>query len=99
MERAAIITGGSSGIGLAIARMLRDEGYNLTRIAAPEKVEAAAAPARSPSRQTSQTKRRAARGGYHSASGGSTCSSTRPALASRAPSSIYRRSTSISHSA
>ncbi|HET8528385.1 MAG TPA: SDR family oxidoreductase [Gaiellaceae bacterium] len=29
-ERAALITGGSSGIGLAIARMLRDEGYALT---------------------------------------------------------------------
>lgn len=43
MERAAIITGGSSGIGLAIARMLRDEGYNLTLASRrPEKVEAAA---------------------------------------------------------
>ncbi|MDX6399439.1 MAG: short chain dehydrogenase, partial [Gaiellaceae bacterium] len=30
MDRAALITGGSSGIGLAIARMLRDEGYELT---------------------------------------------------------------------
>src|SRR3954467_5649990 len=29
-DRAALITGGSSGIGLAIARMLRDEGYALT---------------------------------------------------------------------
>jgi len=40
----ALITGGSSGIGLAIARMLRDEGFALTlasRTAA--KVEAAAA--------------------------------------------------------
>ena len=40
----ALITGGSSGIGLAIGRMLRDEGYELTlasRTAA--KVEAAAA--------------------------------------------------------
>jgi len=40
----ALITGGSSGIGLAIARMLRDEGFMLTlasRTAA--KVEAAAA--------------------------------------------------------
>ena len=40
----ALVTGGSSGIGLAIARMLRDEGFDLTlasRTAA--KVEAAAA--------------------------------------------------------
>jgi NAD(P)-dependent dehydrogenase (short-subunit alcohol dehydrogenase family) len=42
--RSALITGGSSGIGRAIARMLRDEGFELTlasRTAA--KVEAAAA--------------------------------------------------------
>jgi NAD(P)-dependent dehydrogenase (short-subunit alcohol dehydrogenase family) len=42
--KAALVTGGSSGIGLAIARTLRDEGYELTlasRTAA--KVEAAAA--------------------------------------------------------
>jgi NAD(P)-dependent dehydrogenase (short-subunit alcohol dehydrogenase family) len=43
-ERAALITGGSSGIGLAIARMLRDEGYALTLASRrPERVEAAAA--------------------------------------------------------
>ncbi len=43
MERAAIITGGSSGIGLAIARMLRDEGFDLTLASRrAEKVEAAA---------------------------------------------------------
>jgi NAD(P)-dependent dehydrogenase (short-subunit alcohol dehydrogenase family) len=43
MERAALVTGGSSGIGLAIARMLRDEGYALTLASRrPEKVEAAA---------------------------------------------------------
>jgi NAD(P)-dependent dehydrogenase (short-subunit alcohol dehydrogenase family) len=42
--RAALVTGGSSGIGLAIARMLRDEGYELTLAArTPEKLEAAAA--------------------------------------------------------
>ncbi|HEY2542793.1 MAG TPA: SDR family oxidoreductase [Gaiellaceae bacterium] len=43
MERAALITGGSSGIGLAIARMLRDEGYGLTLASRrAEKVQAAA---------------------------------------------------------
>jgi NAD(P)-dependent dehydrogenase (short-subunit alcohol dehydrogenase family) len=40
----ALITGGSSGIGLAIARMLRDEGFALTLVSrTAEKVEAAAA--------------------------------------------------------
>jgi len=44
MDRAALVTGGSSGIGLAIARMLRDEGYGLTLASRrPEKVQAAAA--------------------------------------------------------
>ena len=45
----ALVTGGSSGIGLAIARMLRDEGFELTlasRTAA--KIEAAAAELRRP---------------------------------------------------
>jgi NAD(P)-dependent dehydrogenase (short-subunit alcohol dehydrogenase family) len=42
-ERAALITGGSSGIGLAIARALGEEGYALTISARrPEKLEAAA---------------------------------------------------------
>jgi NADP-dependent 3-hydroxy acid dehydrogenase YdfG len=40
----ALVTGGSSGIGLAIARMLRDEGYELTLASrTAEKIEAAAA--------------------------------------------------------
>ena len=44
MERAALVTGGSSGIGLALARMLRDEGYGLTLVSrTAAKVEAAAA--------------------------------------------------------
>lgn len=44
MARAALVTGGSSGIGLAIARTLREEGFELTLVSRrPEKVEAAAA--------------------------------------------------------
>jgi 3-oxoacyl-[acyl-carrier protein] reductase len=40
----ALVTGGSSGIGLAIGRMLREEGFALTLASrTPEKVEAAAA--------------------------------------------------------
>ena len=41
-ERAAIVTGASSGIGLAIARMLGEEGYGVTMAARrPEKLQAA----------------------------------------------------------
>jgi NAD(P)-dependent dehydrogenase (short-subunit alcohol dehydrogenase family) len=40
----ALVTGGSSGIGLAIGRMLREEGFTLTLASrTPDKVEAAAA--------------------------------------------------------
>jgi NAD(P)-dependent dehydrogenase (short-subunit alcohol dehydrogenase family) len=43
-ERAAIVTGASSGIGLAIARMLGEEGYSITMAARrPEKLEGATA--------------------------------------------------------
>ena len=39
----ALVTGGSSGIGLAIARMLRDEGFELTIVSRTKaKIEAAA---------------------------------------------------------
>ncbi|HST42244.1 SDR family oxidoreductase [Conexibacter stalactiti] len=42
-QRAAIVTGASSGIGLAIARMLGEEGYGITLAARrPEKLAAAA---------------------------------------------------------
>jgi NAD(P)-dependent dehydrogenase (short-subunit alcohol dehydrogenase family) len=41
-ERAAIVTGASSGIGLAIARMLGEEGFGVTMAARrPEKLEEA----------------------------------------------------------
>jgi NAD(P)-dependent dehydrogenase (short-subunit alcohol dehydrogenase family) len=44
MMRSALITGGSSGIGLAIGRMLREEGFELTLASrTKEKIEAAAA--------------------------------------------------------
>ncbi|MHB1570334.1 MAG: SDR family NAD(P)-dependent oxidoreductase [Solirubrobacteraceae bacterium] len=43
-NRAAIVTGGSSGIGLAIARMLLEEGYGVTLAARrPDKLATAAA--------------------------------------------------------
>ncbi len=43
-ERAAIVTGASSGIGLAIAHMLGEEGYGLTVAARrPDKLESAVA--------------------------------------------------------
>ena len=42
--RSALITGGSSGIGLAIARMLREEGFELSLASRTrDKIEAAAA--------------------------------------------------------
>ncbi len=46
-ERAAVITGASGGIGLAIARVLAEEGYGLTLSARrPAKLEDAIAPLR-----------------------------------------------------
>lgn len=44
MAKAALLTGGTSGIGLAIARMLKQDGYNLTIASRrQEKVDAAVA--------------------------------------------------------
>lgn len=41
--RSALVTGGSSGIGFALAQMLRDEGYELTLVARQREKLAAAA--------------------------------------------------------
>jgi NAD(P)-dependent dehydrogenase (short-subunit alcohol dehydrogenase family) len=44
MAKAALVTGGTSGIGLAISRLLKEEGYDLTIASRrQEKVDAAAA--------------------------------------------------------
>ncbi len=58
-ERAAIVTGASSGIGFAIARMLLDEGWAVTVAGRrPDKLEAAVS-------QLDGGDRVASRGGQH----------------------------------
>ena len=93
-ERAALVTGGSSGIGLAIARALGEDGYGVTISARrPDKLEAAAEElrcgrARRPGGAGEHGRRGGDRGGCSSrtrrSSGGSTCWSTTPASGSAA---------------
>jgi len=82
LDRAALITGGSSGIGLAIARMLKDEGYELTLASRrPERVQAAAEELGAVAVAADSEMPTTANGWWPSiASGsdGSTCSSTPP---------------------
>ncbi len=102
-ERAAIVTGASSGIGLAIARVLGEEGFGVTMAARrPEKLEAAVAGL--PPRASTCTavaanvseERRSRRSSppTASATAGWTCSSTTPASASARPSGRSRPSAS-----
>ena len=93
-ERAAIVTGASSGIGLAIARILGEEGYGdhdggATRGEAAGGGRRARRPTASTctaSPRTSPTSRRSRRSSPRTASAtaASTCSSTTPASASAA---------------
>ena len=104
-ERAAIVTGASSGIGLAIARMLGEEGYALTVAARrPEKLEAAAeglradgfeVAAASPRNMAEEddVKRRRRRA-PRAPTAASTCSSTTPASGSARRWRRSRRSSS-----
>ena len=94
-SRAALITGGSSGIGLAIARALGQDGYAVTISARrPDKLEAAAAGAARGGHRRRGGRRQHGRRGRDqgaswprtaSAAAASTCSSTTPASGSARP--------------
>jgi len=99
VEKAALVTGGSSGIGLAIARMLRGDGYELTLASRrPERVEAAAEELGAAAVAADVSKEddcERSSPGIASASGGSTSSSTPPGSASPARRSSSRPSTGL----
>ena len=89
MSGAALVTGGSSGIGLAIARALREDGYELTLASRTrEKVEAAAAELDALGRHRPMSPRRTTAAASSTSTNGATaawtCSSTPPASASPA---------------
>ena len=69
-DKAALITGGSSGIGLAVARALGEDGYGVTIAARrPDKLEAAAAGLRDDGHRRAPRGREHGRGGRHQAHG------------------------------
>ena len=69
-DKAALITGGSSGIGLAVARALGEDGYGVTISARrPDKLEAAAAELRDAGLDVHHVAANMARGGRHQAHG------------------------------
>ena len=91
----ALVTGGSSGIGLAMARMLREEGFELTLASRTrEKVEAAASELGAFGIQADLSREEDCVGivaEHREHSTGSTCSSTRAGSESAAPSSLVTK--------
>ena len=101
--RAAIVTGASSGIGLAIARVLGEEGYGSRRRAAAGEARGgrrglaarrASRCSRSPPTSPTRPRSRRSSTPTASATAASTCSSTTPASASARPWARSRPSTS-----